>query len=253
MANPRRRKPRPGGASPAAREEARRLRLTRERDESRRRRVRRLVVAGAVVGALFLFGLLQVFLHRPGGEEKRLLAEAPAAAAAAGCGPVRTIAPYGDGLDRAHIGSDEAPTMPALDTYPSIPPVSGPHAPTPFPAGVYATPPPLDRVVHSLEHASVVIWYDLGIASDELTRIKEFVRTSGEGNHVIVAPYDYPDEGEAGRLPSGTTMVLAAWHHLRTCERPSLAVAFDFIEHYRFNLYRWGSYRGDAPEKFAPI
>jgi len=31
------------------------------------------------------------------------------------------------------------------------------------------------------------------------------------------------------------------------------AVAYAFVHAYRFNLYQWGSYRGDAPERFAPV
>ena len=70
---------------------------------------------------------------------------------------------------------------------------------------------------------------------------------------MIVAPYRYPDQGAAGELPAGTEMALVAWHHVRLCARPSLAVAFDFVHRYRFNLWQRGAYQGDAPEKFAPI
>ena len=34
---------------------------------------------------------------------------------------------------------------------------------------------------------------------------------------------------------------------------PALAVAFQFVHSYRFDLYQWGAYKGDAPEKFTPI
>ena len=68
-----------------------------------------------------------------------------------------------------------------------------------------------------------------------------------------MAPYDYPGEGAAGRLPDQQRMALVAWHHVRYCARPSLAVAFDFVHSYRFNLYQWSAYRGDAPERFVPI
>ena len=76
-----------------------------------------------------------------------LLAQAPDAKADAGCDDVQTIGFY-DGVndpqspdytDQAHIGAEGSafPVMPPLTSYPSQPPVSGPHAnipPGPAPA-----------------------------------------------------------------------------------------------------------------------
>jgi len=236
------------------RERALKERLALERDRARRRRYR--TAGGVFGGALVLFGLaaLVIYLHRLSPFERRLLAQAPRAAAAAGCTEVRRVPPFPNGLDRAHIGGDEAPVIPPLSQYPSVPPVSGPHAGATLRAGIYDDPPPVDKALHSLEHAAVIVWYDPGSASEPaLGEVRRFFETSDEGNHVIVAPYDYPEEGEAGQLPDGSGMALAAWHHVQYCERVSLPVAFSFVEAYRFNVYRWGSYQGDAPERFAPV
>jgi hypothetical protein len=112
----------------------------------------------------------------------------------------------------------------------------------------------MDAAIHSLEHGAVIVWYDPSATSQpDLAELQRFFRTSDEGTHVIVAPFDYPAEGQGGRLPDGFAMALAAWHHVRHCREVNLPVAFSFVEAYRFNLYRWGSYRGDAPERFAPI
>jgi uncharacterized protein DUF3105 len=144
--------------------------------------------------------------------------------------------------------------MPPLSSYPSIPPASGPHAPTPLNAGIYRNPPPIDEAIHSLEHAAVIVWFDPSVAgSPELRAIEAFFAKGGERNHVIVAPYHYPEQGAAGTLPVGTTMALVAWHDVRTCAQPSLPVAFQFVHDYRYDLYQRGAYRGDAPEKFVPI
>jgi hypothetical protein len=165
-----------------------------------------------------------------------------------------TVEPYPNGLDRTHIGGAEARQMPPLSSYPSVPPASGPHAPTPLDAGVYRTPPPIDRAIHSLEHAAVIVWFDPSVASSQgVGDIEAFFSRGNERNHVIVAPYDYAKAGEAGELPAGQTMALVAWHHVRLCAQPSLPVAYAFVHDYRFNLYQRGAYRGDAPEKFAPI
>src|SRR6266542_777151 len=142
MAGPRGRPVRSGTRSKADQDAARRRRIERDREEARRRRVRRGLIAVGLVLAVAAFGALEVFLHRLNGEERALLARAPAAAAAAGCGSVRELRPYPKGLDRTHIGSGGVKAMPPLSPYPSHPPPSGPHAPAPLPAGVYTPPPP---------------------------------------------------------------------------------------------------------------
>jgi hypothetical protein len=119
---------------------------------------------------------------------------------------------------------------------------------------VYADPPPIADAIHSIEHGAAIVWLAPEALSDpQVERIESFFRLGNERNHVIVAPYDYPEQGQEGRLPEGKGMALVAWHRLQLCDRPSLAVAFAFVERYRFNLWRRGSYRGDAPEKYSPI
>jgi hypothetical protein len=192
-------------------------------------------------------------MHRLSPEERALLDQASEATAAAGCTDVRVVPPYAGGSDRAHIGNADVPAMPSFAQYPTVPPASGPHAGTTVPAGTYRSAPAMDAAIHSLEHGAVIVWYDPLASQRDVAEVERFFENSGEGNHVIVAPFDYPAEGSSGRLPDGTTMALAAWHHVQLCRDVSLPVAFSFVEAYRFNLYRWGAYRGDAPERFAPI
>ena len=123
----------------------------------------------------------------------------------------------------------------------------------PLDAGIYESPPPVARAIHSLEHAAVIIWFDPSSSSPALDRINVFFRQGNERNHVIVAPYRYPSQGTAGMLPAGTEMALVAWHRTQYCGQPSLAVAYAFVHRYRFDLYQYGAYEGDAPEKFLSI
>lgn len=209
-------------------------------------------IAAFVLALGALYGV-EVLLHRTSGDERALLARAPAAARAAGCSAVRLTRPFPGGRDRVHIGAQVA-AMPPLSEYPSVPPASGPHAPITLGAGVYRSPPPIDRAIHSLEHAAAIVW----LAPDEersrdAAPIEAFFARGSERNHVIVAPYDYPAGGAAGRLPAGVGIALVAWHHVQTCARPDLAVAFAFVHAYRFDLWQPTAYRGDAPEKFTPI
>jgi hypothetical protein len=210
------------------------------------------VLAGAA--ALGLFVGIELFLHRTTEEERALLAAAPQAIQAAGCSEVERVPPYPGTVDRAHIGTPQMPSAPDLSTYPSIPPASGPHEPTPLRAGAYRNPPDVYASIHSLEHAAVVIWIDPARASDaDVERIRAFFTRPDEVNHVIVAPYSYPDLGPAGKLPAGVGMAMVAWHRLELCREPSLPAAYDFVHRYRFDLYHWSSYEGEAPERFAPL
>lgn len=84
-------------------------------------------------------------------------------------------------LGQEHI--DPAAPLPA---YNSVPPTSGPHAPTPAPCGIYRQPVPDIFSVHSLEHGAIVIQYPVGTDSTTTDALESFARDAG--THVIVAP-----------------------------------------------------------------
>jgi uncharacterized protein DUF3105 len=244
-------------------EAARREREEIQRRMVRQRRNRRVGIAGVAV--VVVAAIVVLVAVQPGKTEvpspNELLREAPAAVQAAGCDDVKEIGPYQPkDQDRTHLGSGGLLTMPPVSTYPSVPPTSGPHNPTPLPQGIYSSPPPLDQTIHSLEHGAVIIWYDPSATGEQLDRLKTFYReyrsmTEGraQSQKIIIAPYDYPDQGEAGRLPAGTQMALAAWHRLQTCAEVSLPVAFDFTAHYVVPPFENEQYRGEAPEPQTAI
>jgi hypothetical protein len=253
----------PGGPNRIERKEAARQARERLRRKAARRRTFRRMGIGLLVAAVI--GGIVFVSTRPKGsplnaEEKQLLAAAPAATTASGCDAVKSLGNYkdDDALDHAHIGTTDAPTEPALSTYLTIPPASGPHNPTPLAAGVYSDPPDIYQTIHSLEHAAVVIWYAPDAASDptvaaELAKLQDFFGQDREKTKVIVAPYSYPSQGDAGQLPSGKQMVLVAWHRMQTCDSISLPVAYDFVVHYRFPAPKGEKYLGEAREPTTPI
>jgi hypothetical protein len=180
-----------------------------------------------------------------------LLGSAPSEADAAGCGAVVDVGPYlPTEQDTIHV---DPVNMPRLASWPSVPPASGPHASTTIPAGSYETTPPILPLIHSLEHGAVVVWYAPGSPEDEVARITAFYQNPEVGGHVIIAPYDYPNEGEAGRLPEGFAMALVAWHHEQLCERVNLGAAFGFSADYATPTFRGRPYLGDAPEPSVAI
>jgi hypothetical protein len=252
----------PGGPNRLERKEAARQARERLRRKAVRRRTYRRLAIGLVAAGVV--AVIVFFAVRPSGsaltaEESGLLQEAPQAATAAGCSDVQTTPDYDPASqDQAHIGVPEVPDPPALSTYATIPPASGPHNSVPLGAGVYADAPDVYQTIHSLEHAAVVIWVAPGAASDtqqadELARLQEFFRQPNEQTKVIVAPYNYPDQGEPGQLPAGKNMVLIAWHRMQTCDRISLPVAYKFVANYRFPTPKGQPYDGDAPEQNAGI
>jgi hypothetical protein len=255
------------------REEARRRRDELQRQMAARKRTR-LIGGVAVLVAVAL--LVAVIVLQPfAGEDANaqpedLLRRAGSAATAAGCSDVQTIGAY-DGIsdpqdpgyvDQLHIGaSQEFPTPPPLSTYPSVPPTSGPHAdipPGPEPAGVYSDPPDIYRTLHGLEHGATMIWFApdaTGPALDELRAFydRKLSSASVGQDRVLVAPYDYPDQGEAGRLPGGVQMALVSWHRLQTCTSVNLPVAFAFTSAYSFPTSAGQTYAGEAPEAGAAL
>ena len=252
----------PGGPNRQERKEAARLARERLRRRAVRRRLyRRAAISLVVVG---LVGGVVLLATKPkagsalNAQEKQLLAQAPAALTSAGCGSVQTTKDYPDGHDRTHIGDPAVPTLPPLSSYPTVPPASGPHNPIPLGHGIYSDPPPIDQAIHSLEHAAVIIWYSPSAASDPaqaqaLAALTDFFRQDRESEKVIVAPYNYPDQGAAGQLPQGKNMVLVSWHHLQTCDQISLPVAYDFVAHYRSPAPKGETYKGTAPEPNVAI
>ena len=133
------------------REEARLKREEIQRSMARRRRNRTMGL-GLVVVAVAI-AVVAVFLTSGGGEANAsgipsaatVLSQAPAAKTSAGCDAVQETPNYANApgadpaIDHEHIGSSaDLTSPPKLSTYPTTPPASGPHDPSPLPAGTTA-------------------------------------------------------------------------------------------------------------------
>ena len=227
-------------------EQARREREELQRKMARSRRNRRVVVGIALVAVI---GVIAFLLTRPEpvrADPQDLLKGAAQAAKDAGCDDATDVGPYQpEDQDRAHVAPEQAPP---LSSYPSTPPTSGPHNEIPLPSGVYDTPPPVDRVLHSLEHGAAVVWYAPDASGPELERLKTFYAAAAVGDRVIVAPYDYPDQGTAGSLPPGIQMSLVSWHTLQQCAKVNTAAAFGFTSSWAAPPFGDRPYLGSAPE-----
>lgn len=247
------------------REEARLKREEIQRRMTRRRRSRSIGLGLVVVAVVVAVVVVFLTSGGSGGNSNiasaaDLLKQAPAAKQAAGCDPVQTTPNYANApgadpsIDHQHFGSgSQTAAAPALSTYATIPPASGPHDPSPLPPGIYDSPPDVYRTIHSLEHGAVIIWYAPGTTGKALDDLLAFYgQPQSDSNigqaKIIIAPYDYPDQGAAGQLPSGVQMAVVAWHRLETCSAVNLAVAFDLSSRFEAPGFGGRTYAGVARE-----
>lgn len=160
------------------------------------------VLIAVLVGVLVLAGLgiaaVLVFTGDDDEEDKK--ADLPvtgppalvSAARAAGC-TATTEPSEGD----QHVDSKP--------TYRSNPPHSGPHDPTPAGDGQYRTAPPIETLVHSLEHGRIVMWFKPG---DNATRDKLLAVGNDDPRHMILTPNTTGMPYEAAA---------SAWRHVLGC------------------------------------
>ena len=70
--------------------------------------------------------------------------------------------------------------------YRSDPPTSGRHHPVPAEDNAYAVSPDVRRIVHTLEHGRVVIWFDSDLPRQARAALKAFY--SDDPHHVLLVP-----------------------------------------------------------------
>jgi hypothetical protein len=75
--------------------------------------------------------------------------------------------------------------------YQTMPPTSGPHFPDPTAPGFYTSRPAFGYLVHSLEHGSVVIYYDPAQLSPGIEKsLRAFIKANSDPEIGIVAVPD---------------------------------------------------------------
>lgn len=219
-------------------ERRRREREAREADEAkaleRSRRLRLLLIGGVVAAAAIV--LVVALVSGGGGSSKsenpagggaaggaaaipaRKVTGLAAAAAAAGC----TLRSYPQ-ADRSR-GHTTAPVR-----YRTNPPTFGAHSPTPASDGDYAGQgtPPVEQLVHSLEHGRIQIQYRPGASRREIAQLTTLFDESVGGYGA----------GEYEQLFQNTTgmpyaVAATAWGHMLACPRFDAGV-FDAVRAFR--------------------
>ena len=118
--------------------------------------------------------------------------------------------------------------------YPDAPPAFGPHwnqagvAPAPFARKFYTSEdrPPLEALVHNLEHGYTIVWYDDTIAEDDdaITDLRamasKFPGTTNFRHKFIAAPWTSDDE-DGAKFPGGAHVAFTALVQGRRRARPA--------------------------------
>lgn len=161
-----------------------------------------LLIGGGLLVALLLIGGGALAFSQP---------RTPTSVGSAPCGNVQLMADEG----RGHLSPGD-PTP----VYKSVPPTSGTHSQESLPAGIYDNNVDVTKLLHSLEHGYVVIYYN-GISDSEKQQL-ETIRRS-DPFKVSVAPYP--------NMPY--KVALTAWTHRQTCDGVNENAIRSFINQFR--------------------
>jgi hypothetical protein len=128
--------------------------------------------------------------------------------AAAGCDPIAEHPATGN--------QEHVPEGTKVD-YAQTPPDSGKHTPTPAPFTkhfyVAADRPPVETLVHNLEHGYTVVWYRADAPSEQTQNLERIAKTFGSDDYnpadkFIAAPWS---EADGAGFPEGKSVVITRW------------------------------------------
>lgn len=119
--------------------------------------------------------------------------------------------------DQSHIPTVDSPHTP----YNSDPPTSGPHMANIAGWGVHKQPVPKEYLVHNLEDAGVVIYYNDKLDADSVKKLETIVE--GYPEFVLVNPYP----------AMGNVITLTAWGRMLRLDQLDEKQVKDFINAYK--------------------
>ena len=227
-------------------ERDRRLDAMRREQAAKERRRRLALIIGAAVVALALIGTVALTLVRQ--QQALDPVNIGLTAAEASCQPVEAVPVTGG---QEHVGPGTSTPDRTTVEYAQAPAVSGPHYVSPVtPAEPFYTAedrPPIEALVHNLEHGYTIAWYTDALPDEQVTALQEaseaMRREADTANgKFIAAPWD-----EArGPLPEGAAVSLAHWGAdegaLQHCGGVSGEVIADFVAAHPYS---------DSPEPNA--
>lgn len=107
-------------------------------------------------------------------------------------------------------------------SYSETPPSGGAHNQNWQNCGVYDTQIAVENAIHSLEHGAVWITYRPDLATDEVTKIREYAKGQ---TYMLVSPYQY------GALDKPVYVI--AWNHSMSVDKADDKRIASFIKKYK--------------------
>lgn len=121
-------------------------------------------------------------------------------------------------------GADHLPPG-SRGSYRTDPPTSGPHSRSPARAGFYTKAPPVEEIVHILEHGNIVIYYNPAtVRGADLQKLKALAeRFPGFWDGVLVVP----------RQDRQYPVIATAWRRWLRLKRFDEATLEQFVDAFR--------------------
>lgn len=117
-----------------------------------------------------------------------------------------------------HLVSLNSPHVP----YNSDPPTSGPHMPTIAAWGSYLEPIPDEYLVHNMEDAGVVLWYEMGTPEENAAHVAALEQVARGYRRIVIVP----------RENLGSKYVFTAWQRLQRFDDIDEEAMRRFIDAY---------------------
>jgi hypothetical protein len=204
-----------------------------EQARQRRRSIAFLVVAVVLGVGLVAAVAVPSYLDRRNDPANRSAADFGVSAAAADCSSVQTTPKTNTSELRTHVQDG------TVEKYKTVPPSYGPHWASPiFPSREFYTArdrPPMERLVHNLEHGYTVLWYDASVQGKQLEQLKDLATSArnsdqaGPGHKFIVSSWD----DAYGKFPAGKHIGISHWgaqsSHTQLCGKVSGAAVQSFM------------------------
>jgi len=209
--------------------------------EQRSRNIKLLVICLVLAMALLAYPIyLFVDDYRA---RNATIEDLGASLANAACDPIAEHAATGN--------QDHVPEGTKVD-YAETPPDSGKHYPTPAPFTKHfyavADRPPVETMVHNLEHGYTIVWYRGDAPSNQIKDLQRIAKTFGSEEYnpddkFIAAPWS---DADGAGFPAGKNLVITRWtadpndpgnpstqHGVRqTCTNVSGAAIKEFMTKY---------------------
>ncbi len=182
-------------------------------EKAREDRVRLRIIAGSVALLLVLAGVVTYAVFDARGSRPEVaISSIGVPASAASCDPVTTDKAGGNGN---HVGPKTSTPNTRKVKYSTVPPSNGPHFAEPVVSDIRfytaADRPPMEDLVHNLEHGYTVLWYDAKAGDTKKAQLEELAKVANKtewaSGKFIVSAWD-PSYGE---LAAGKKFALSHW------------------------------------------